>query len=93
LTVVSVYSPTNVLLESTTLTFLTNDVTDSGQFVGFIDVGPIGSLTLSDNYVGLVDLTLPVPESSTWAMMLLGFAGLGYAGYRKRGPARERSLS
>ncbi len=25
-----------------------------------------------------------VPESSTWAMMLLGFAGLGFAGYRAR---------
>jgi len=24
------------------------------------------------------------PEPSTWAMMLVGFAGLGYAGYRKR---------
>jgi hypothetical protein len=24
-----------------------------------------------------------VPEPSTWAMMLIGFAGLGYAGYRK----------
>jgi hypothetical protein len=23
------------------------------------------------------------PEPSTWAMMLLGFAGLGFAGYRK----------
>jgi hypothetical protein len=27
-----------------------------------------------------------VPEPSTWAMMLLGFARLGYAGYRR---ARE----
>jgi PEP-CTERM motif len=27
-----------------------------------------------------------VPEASTWAMMLLGFAGLGFAGYRR---ARE----
>jgi PEP-CTERM motif len=27
-----------------------------------------------------------VPEPSTWAMMLLGFAGLGYAGHRR---ARE----
>jgi hypothetical protein len=26
--------------------------------------------------------TLAIPEPSTWAMMLLGFAGLGYAGYR-----------
>jgi hypothetical protein len=25
-----------------------------------------------------------VPESSTWAMMLLGFAGLGFAAYRGR---------
>jgi unsaturated chondroitin disaccharide hydrolase len=25
----------------------------------------------------------PVPETSTWAMMLLGFAGLGLAGYRR----------
>jgi hypothetical protein len=25
-----------------------------------------------------------VPEASTWAMMLIGFAGLGYAGYRRR---------
>ena len=24
-----------------------------------------------------------VPEPSTWAMMLLGFAGLGFAGYRR----------
>jgi hypothetical protein len=23
-----------------------------------------------------------VPEPSTWAMILLGFAGLGFAGYR-----------
>jgi hypothetical protein len=27
-------------------------------------------------------LALGTPESSTWAMMLLGFAGLGFAGYR-----------
>ena len=23
------------------------------------------------------------PETSTWAMMLLGFAGIGYVGYRR----------
>jgi PEP-CTERM motif len=26
----------------------------------------------------------PVPEPSTWAMMLIGFAGIGFAAYRKR---------
>ncbi|HME86355.1 MAG TPA: hypothetical protein VKG91_17870 [Roseiarcus sp.] len=25
----------------------------------------------------------PVPELSTWVMMLTGFAGLGFAGYRR----------
>ncbi len=29
-------------------------------------------------------VTGAVPEPSTWAMMLLGFAGLGFAAYRKR---------
>jgi hypothetical protein len=31
----------------------------------------------------------PVPEPSTWAMLLLGFAGLGFAGYR----ARKRTVA
>jgi hypothetical protein len=33
----------------------------------------------------LIDsVALNAPEPSTWAMMLLGFAGLGYAGFRRR---------
>ncbi len=28
-------------------------------------------------------VTATVPEPSTWAMMMLGFAGLGFAGYRR----------
>ena len=28
-------------------------------------------------------VTPGIPEPSTWAMMLLGFTGLGFAGYRK----------
>jgi hypothetical protein len=33
-----------------------------------------------------VNGTSVIPEASTWAMMVLGFAGLGYAGYRKTKP-------
>jgi hypothetical protein len=43
--------------------------------------GPVigsGSATVTP-----VTPTSSVPEPSTWAMMLLGFAGLGFAGYRK----------
>jgi hypothetical protein len=32
-----------------------------------------------------------VPESSTWAMMALGFASLGFAGYRRQEQAAQRS--
>jgi hypothetical protein len=30
-----------------------------------------------------------VPEPSTWAMMLLGFAGVGFVAYRKRHPSHQ----
>jgi PEP-CTERM motif len=33
-----------------------------------------------------------VPEPSTWAMMLLGFTGLGYAAFRRAGKARGNRL-
>ena len=34
-----------------------------------------------------------VPEPSTWAMMLLGFAALGFAGYRKAKKHTRLSLA
>ena len=37
----------------------------------------------SDNAAGGLVTALLVPELSTWAMMLVGFAGLGFAGYRR----------
>ena len=33
----------------------------------------------------------PIPEPSTWAMMLLGLAGLGFAGYRRARQDRPAS--
>jgi hypothetical protein len=29
-------------------------------------------------------MTPAVPETSTWAMMILGFAGVGFMAYRRR---------
>ncbi len=34
--------------------------------------------------------TAAIPETSTWAMLLLGFGGLGFAGYRR---PRERRIA
>ena len=36
-------------------------------------------------------LSLAAPEPSTWAMMLVGFAGLGYAAVRRKGAVRAIS--
>jgi len=46
-----------------------------------------GTTFAVDNIV----LSSAVPEPSTWAMMALGFIGLGFAGYRKGRPARSVS--
>jgi hypothetical protein len=50
--------------------------------------GP-GTYSGTEYVTGATDVTLKisaisvVPELSTWAMMVLGFAGLGFAGYRR----------
>ena len=53
-----------------------------GSFA-FFDADPIDtSGTFSLTGVSVLSLNSAIPEPSTWAMMLLGFAGLGFAGYR-----------
>ena len=52
-----------------------NGINDKGVVVGFY------TNATTDTVDGFVGTT--VPEPSTWAMMLLGFAGLGFLGYRK----------
>ena len=60
------------------------DADDSVINLGY-NFGPNIDLTFSGSGVFAVGGAFPgsaVPETSTWAMMLLGFAGLGFAGYR-----------
>jgi hypothetical protein len=50
-------------------------------------LGPGNTATggAGDPFVALTSFSVNVvPEPSTWVMMLAGFAGLGYFGYRKR---------
>ena len=52
------------------------------RFYGFFVMEEAGNQTLiADSIPGITPFTV-VPETSTWAMMLLGFAGLGFAGFR-----------
>jgi hypothetical protein len=53
------------------------------------DTVTIGTLNLTGGGSETVQLTIDatvgsVPEPSTWAMMLLGFAGLGFMSYRRK---------
>ena len=54
------------------------------DFSALVGTSPIINLyDEGTSVVGTLTVTVAaVPEPSTWAMMLLGFAGLGVAGYR-----------
>jgi hypothetical protein len=41
-------------------------------------------LTIIDSLMLRATITSPVPEPATWAMMILGFAGVGFMAYRRR---------
>jgi hypothetical protein len=36
------------------------------------------------SFSAVLDVAPAVPEPSTWAMMILGFAGLGFMAYRRK---------
>jgi hypothetical protein len=66
------------------------------SFPGLTNNAGVETVSLTNNgcnapgYGNLDTLTITAaPEPSTWVMMLLGFAGLGFAGYRK---ARKASV-
>jgi hypothetical protein len=50
------------------------------EFCGFCGSG--GQVYEDTDSASVTAAAAVVPEPSTWAMMLLGFAGLGFAGYR-----------
>jgi hypothetical protein len=57
------------------------------QYVNIFDTNVITGITFSSTQKAFEfdNLTLSaVPEPSTWAMMLLGFAGLGFMAYRRK---------
>ena len=54
-----------------------NAFNSTGQDEAYTSLSPEYTMMESIGYNGVV------PETSTWLMMLLGFAGLGFAGYRR----------
>jgi hypothetical protein len=58
---------------------------EPGYLVDITGVPAFTSIVLSQGAGdgGNFELSVPVPEASTYVMMALGFAGLGYAGFRR----------
>lgn len=65
-----------------TLTFGGNSYTLAINDVWLSTLGPFGRD--SDPLTGTFTMNAAVPEPATWAMMILGFAGLGFMAYRRR---------
>jgi hypothetical protein len=61
-------------------------IVGSGTYIGFEDnyiSCPCNSEVQYTDVQVVLSTVAPVPEISTWAMMVLGFAGLGFMGYRR----------
>jgi hypothetical protein len=72
-----------------TLSFtITNEVLGSSTFSSGGDPNVLFAADIAGNSntgaVGGSDLVTGVPEPSTWAMMIFGFAGVGFMAYRRK---------
>lgn len=64
-----------------TATFVADSTTSTLSFTNLVGAEN-GGVLLDD--VSVVDPPSAVPEPATWVMMLAGFAGVGYLGYRRK---------
>lgn len=66
--------------------------TNSGKLISGIEINTTSAAAPSGDFVGVDDVryveSRAVPEVSTWAMMVAGFAGFGFVGYRRTAKAR-----
>lgn len=73
-----------------------NDIWEHHTLQFTAGAGPTTLISLVGNnaagaYIGLdsvsVELQTAIPEPATWAMMILGFAGIGFVAYRRKNKA------
>ena len=97
-TAFGIFSNTNLPIGATLVTssgtaattFTTYDTSTFG-FLGFTSPTPFTSATFTSSIFNIPEIEYgsvsAVPEPSTWAMLILGFAGVGFMAYRRRSSA------
>ncbi len=66
----------------------------NNQWVNITGLGPFTTVDFHDTGKNAFEFSLGsgVPEPSTWAMMVIGFAGLGYAASRRNSKVRALAI-
>jgi hypothetical protein len=81
--IIAAYNAAGALIESDALTFMTGGGTDTGMFLGYQEsTADIARFTLTDNFIGITNLTLgpplavpaPMLGSGPWSVIMLGGA-------------------
>ncbi len=62
------------------------------EWVTITGLDPFTSVTFASTGTAFEFSLAPVPEPSTWALMALGFVGLGYAAFRRNAKARAIAI-
>jgi PEP-CTERM motif len=64
------------------------------EWVTITGLSPFTTVAFSDSSKNAFEFSLgsAIPEPSTWAMMALGFAGLGYAAFRRNSKGRALAI-
>jgi PEP-CTERM motif-containing protein len=90
--VVDTFGSVDIIVNGVQIFEIGGSVTDAVINLGS-NFGPNIDLTINGFGAFVIGGVVPdtVPEASTWAMLVLGFAGLGLVGYRQRErPSRRR---
>ena len=87
--IIAVYDAGNTLIESFTLAAGGVNLVPADAFYGFVESTPIiSSFRLTDEFIGLRDLTIQgpaaVPEPGTWLLLASGLVGLLGYGWRRQ---------
>jgi hypothetical protein len=87
------FSPTGALIDigaSITITSPADTLIYSLSGLTYNFDNPAGHVLERGSYTVDSPVVSGVPEPSTWAMMILGFASVAFLAYRRRGPSRLR---